>query len=238
MSTSAVSVVLAHGAWADGSSWGLAGGTAGVIGPLAAAGHKVFAASLPLTTFEADVAALEQTLGRTSGPVVLVGHAYAGAVIAAARHPDVKSLVYITALAPDHGETVADVFYWTAPHPRAPQLAPDHHGLIYLPDSAFAEAFAPNATAEQQAVLTAVQRPISPACITTPVDHPNWRDLPSWYLIAEQDYMILPDTQRFLAQRMHARVRSHAVDHTPMVTAPAVVVDIIREAITQIGDRL
>ncbi len=231
MSTNAVSVVLAHGAWADGSSW------ARVIAPLVAAGHKVFAAPLPLTTFEADVAALEQTLGRTSGPIVLVGHAYAGAVIAAARNPDVKSLVYITALAPDHGETVADVFYRTAPHPRAPKLAPDHHGLIYLPDSAFAEAFAPNATAEQQALLAAVQRPISPACITTPVDHPAWRDLPTWYLIAEQDYMILPETQRFLAQRMQARVRSHAVDHTPIVTAPAVVVDIIREAIAAVGAR-
>ena len=231
MSTNAVNVVLAHGAWADGSSW------AGVIGPLAAAGHRVYAAPLPLTTFEADVAAVEQTLGRTAGPIVLVGHAYAGAVIAAARNPDVKSLVYITALAPDHGETVADVFYRAEPHPRAPKLAPDHHGLIYLPDSAFAQAFAPNATAEQQSLLAAVQRPISPPCITTPVDHPAWRDLPTWYLIAEQDYMILPETQRFLAQRMQARVRSHAVDHTPIVTAPAVVVDIIRAAIAEVGAR-
>ncbi|HEY4210241.1 MAG TPA: alpha/beta hydrolase [Steroidobacteraceae bacterium] len=231
MSTNAVSVVLAHGAWADGSSW------AGVIGPLAAAGHRVLAAPLPLTTFEADVAALEQTLGRTSGPIVLVGHAYAGAVIAAARNPDVKALVYITALAPDEGETVADVFYRTAPHPRAPKLAPDDHGWIYLPESAFAEAFAPNATAEQQALLAAVQRPISPACITRPVGRPTWQHLPSWYLIAEQDRMILPETQRFLAQRMRARVRSHAVDHTPIVTAPAVVVDIIREAIAEVGAR-
>lgn len=231
MNTSDVSVVLAHGAWADGSSW------AKVISPLMAAGHKVSAAPLPLTSFDADVAALEQTLERTQGPIVLVAHAYAGAVIAATRNPRVQALVYITALAPDQGETVADVFYRTPPHPRAPKLAPDSHGLIYLPESAFAEAFAPNATTEQQALLAAVQRPISPACITAPMNHPRWRDLPSWYLVAEQDYMILPQTQRFMAQRMQARVRAHEVDHTPIVTAPTVVVDIIHEAIADARTR-
>jgi pimeloyl-ACP methyl ester carboxylesterase len=225
MATSSVSVVLAHGAWADGSSW------AKVIGPLIAAGHRVFAAPLPLTSLDGDVAALEYTMERAPGPIVLVGHAYAGAVIGAARSERVKALVYVTALAPDQGETVADVFYRAAPHPRAPKLAPDSHGLIYLPDSAFAEAFAPNATVEEQALLSAVQRPLHPACISTAVPHPRWRDLPSWFLVAEEDYMILPETQRFMAQRMHARVRPHQVDHTPLVTAPAAVVDIIREAI-------
>ena len=228
MNTNDVSVVLAHGAWADGSSWSKA------IGPLIAAGHKVSAAPLPLTSFDADVAALERTLERVPGQIVLVGHAYAGAVIAAARNERVKELVYITALAPDQGETVADVFYRIPAHPSAPKLAPDDHGLIYLPESAFAEAFAPNATAEQQALLAAVQRPISPACITVPMNRPRWRDLPSWFLVAELDYMILPETQRFMAQRMGARIRAHEVDHTPIVTAPTVVVDIIREAIAEV----
>jgi pimeloyl-ACP methyl ester carboxylesterase len=231
MSTSDVTVVLAHGAWADGSSW------AKVISPLVASGHKVSAAPLPLTSFDADVAALERTLERAPGPIVLVAHAYAGAVIAATRNPHVKALVYITALAPDQGETVADVFYRAAAHPRAPKLAPDDHGLIYLPEPAFAEAFAPNATAEQQALLAAVQRPIAPACITVPMNRPRWRDLPSWYLVAEQDYMILPETQRFMAQRMQARVRAQEVDHTPIVTAPALVVDVIREAIADVLTR-
>jgi pimeloyl-ACP methyl ester carboxylesterase len=228
MNTDDVSVVLAHGAWADGSSW------TKVISPLIAAGHKVSAAPLPLTSFDADVAALEHTLERVPGQIVLVGHAYAGAVIAAARNERVKTLVYITALAPDQGETVADVFYRVPAHPRAPKLAPDDHGLIYLPESAFAQAFAPNATAEQQALLAAVQRPISPACITVPMNRPRWRDLPSWFLIAEQDCMIQPETQRFMAQRMGASVRAHEVDHTPIVTAPTMVVDIIREAIAQV----
>jgi pimeloyl-ACP methyl ester carboxylesterase len=231
MNTSDVGVVLAHGAWADGSSW------AKIIGPLVAAGHRVSAAPLPLTSFDADVVALERTLERVPGPVVLVAHAYAGAVIAAAGNPRVAALVYITALAPDQGETVADVFYRTEPHPSAPKLAPDAHGLIYLPDAAFSAAFAPNATPEQQALLAAVQRPIAPACITVPMNHPRWRDLPSWYLVAEQDYMILPETQRFMAQRMRARVRNHVVDHAPIVTAPTVVVDIIREAIADVRAR-
>jgi len=231
MSAGEASLVLAHGAWADGSSW------AKVIGPLLESGHKVFAAPLPLTSFDADVAAVEQTLERAPGPIVLVAHAYAGAVIAATRNARVQALVYVTALAPDEGETVADVFYRAAPHPRAPKLAPDGHGLIYLPEGAFAEAFAPNATAREQALLAAVQRPLNPACISTPVPRPRWRDLPSWYLIAEQDSMILPATQRFMAQRMQARVRAHEVDHAPIATAPGVVVDLLREVIAEVRAR-
>jgi pimeloyl-ACP methyl ester carboxylesterase len=225
------SVVLAHGAWADGSSW------SSVISPLLRAGLSVHAAPLPLSSFEDDVAAVEGTLERAAGPIVLVAHAYAGAVIAATRNPQVKALVYVSALAPAQGETVADVFYRAAPDPRAPKLAPDARGLIYLPESAFASAFAPNATAEQQALLAAVQRPISPSCITKRMDRPRWHDLPTWFLIAEQDIMILPETQRFMAQRMRARVRAHPVDHTPIVTAPTVVVDIIREAVAEIDAR-
>lgn len=226
MSANDVGIVVAHGAWADGSSW------AKVIGPLAAGGRKVVAAPLPLTTFREDVAALDRAIERVPGPVVLVGHAYAGAVIAATRQEKVRALVYVAALAPDEGETVGDVFYRTPPHSQAPKLAPDAHGLIYLPDEAFAAAFAPNATAEEQRILAAIQRPISPACITVPVERPLWKDRPAWYLVAEQDRMIAPATQGFMAERMRARVRSHSVDHAPSVTAPAVVIDIIREAIT------
>lgn len=229
MRSTEVSVVLTHGAWADGSSW------ANVMSPLIASGHKVSAPGLSLTSFEADVTAVERALERLPGPVVLVAHAYAGAVIGAVRDKRVKALVYIAALAPEEGETVADVFNRAPPHARAPRLSPDAHGLIYLPESAFAEAFAPNASAGEQALLAALQRPIAPACITTPVGRPRWRELPSWFLVADQDYMIQPDTQRFMAERMRARVRTHRVDHTPSVTAPQVVVDVIREAIADVG---
>jgi pimeloyl-ACP methyl ester carboxylesterase len=223
-----VSVVFVHGAWADGSSW------AKVIAPFAVDGIKVVAAPLPLTSFRDDVAALDRTLERVTGPIVLVGHAYAGAVIAATLDEKVRELVYVAALAPDEGETVADVFYRTTPHPQAPKLAPDDHGLIYLPESAFATAFAQNAVVEELAVLAAVQRPISPACIAVAVDRPLWKDRPTWFLVSEQDRMIIHENQRFMAQRMKARVRSHPVDHAPIVTAPSVVVDIIREAIAEV----
>jgi len=229
MSSNHANVVLVHGAWADGSSW------AKVIAPLVAGGVKVVAAPLPLTTFRDDVAALDRTLDRVAGPIVLVGHAYAGAVIAATRDEKVQGLVYVAALAPDEGETVADVFYRTAPHPQAPKLAPDDHGLIYLPESAFAAAFAQNAAAEEWAVLAAVQRPIALACIKAPVGRPLWKDRPAWYLVAEQDRMIIEENQRFMAQRMKAHVRVRPVDHAPLVTAPSIVVDIIHEAMANLA---
>jgi pimeloyl-ACP methyl ester carboxylesterase len=225
-----VSVVLAHGAWADGSSW------TRVVTALKAEGARVLAAPLPLTSLADDVTALDRSLDRTGGPIVLAGHAYAGAVIALARPERVKALVYVTALAPDEGEKVADVFYRHELHPQAPKLAPDSNGLIWLPEDAFATAFAQNASADEQAVLAAVQRPISLGCITTPVGRPLWRDVPSWFLVAENDRMIVPDTQRFMAARMKATVRAHAVDHTPSVTAPAAVVEIIRETIRATGN--
>src|ERR1700723_2747797 len=225
MSNNEVSVVLAHGAWADGSSWSK------VIGALQAEGIRVSAAPLPLTSLADDVAALDRTLDRIEGPVVLVGHAYAGAVIAATRDQKVRSLVYVAALAPDEGETVAEMFYRAEPHPQAPMLAPDRYGAIWLPESAFAEAFAQHASTADQTLLAAVQRPIAADCIGVQVGRPLWKDRPSWFLVAEQDRMITPETQRFMAQRMKAMVRSHPVDHAPIVTAPGAVVDIIHEAV-------
>ena len=163
------------------------------------------AAPLPLTSLTDDVAAVERTVERVAGDVVLVGHAYAGGVIAEARSEKVRALVYVAALAPDEGETVADVFYRAEPHPKAPKLAPDTHGLIWLPEDAFAAAFAPNASAEEQAVLFAVQRPIAMPCISTKVGRPLWKDRPSWFLLAEEDHMIVPATQQFMAERMKPR---------------------------------
>ena len=145
-----------------------------------------------------------------------------------------KALVYITALAPDEGENVADVFYRLEPHPQAPKLAPDNDGLIWLPEGAFETAFAQNASPDERSVLAAVQRPISLSCITVPVGRPLWKDIPSWFLVAEDDRMIVPETQRYMAERMKAKIRSHAVDHTPSVTAATVVVDVIRDAICSV----
>ena len=120
----------------------------------------------------------------------------------------------------------------------APKLAPDSNNWIWLPEDAFATAFAPNASADDQAVLAAVQRPLSLACITVPAGRPLWKDVPTWFLLAEQDRMIVADTARFMAERMKAKVKAHAVDHTPSVTAPVAVVYIIRDAIHSVtGNR-
>jgi pimeloyl-ACP methyl ester carboxylesterase len=218
------SVILVHGAWADGSCW------SSVILPLRDQGLNVIAAPIPLTSLTDDAAALRSAIERTSGPVVLAGHAYSGAVIAAAHDDRVKSLVYIAALAPDEGETVADVFYRTAPHPEAPHLEPDAHGFIWMPERGFARAVAHKASSDQLAIMAAVQRPIAVQCIQEKVPIPAWKKTPSWYLIAEEDRMILPETQWFMADRMGATIRSHRVDHSPMYKAPDLIVDMILTA--------
>ena len=218
------SIVVVHGAWADGSSW------EPVIRAVQKKGFNVVAAPIPLTSLSDDAAALKRTIERTQGPVIVAGHAYAGAVVGTASDERVKALVYIAALAPDDGETVAQVFYRDEPHPNAPKLAPDQDGFIWLPDSGFAQAFAQNATTEQINLCRAVQRPIALKNIQEKVDAPSWKWKPVWYLLAEQDRMINPKTQRFMAERMKATIRSFAVDHTPLLTAPDKVVEVILEA--------
>ena len=217
-------VVLAHGAWADGSCWN------NVILPLQHRGLKVICAPIPLTSFADDAAALSRVVERTSGPVVLAGHAYGGAVIATTREDRVQALVYIAALAPDEGETVAKVFYRDESHPNAPKLSPDKHGFLWMPEVGFHQAVAHKAPSDQKSILAAVQRPISVRCIQEPAPAPAWKMKPSWYLLAEEDRMINPKTQCFMADRMGASIRSERVDHSPMYTAPDLVVDVILEA--------
>ena len=183
-----VAVVLAHGGWADGSSWNK------VIAGLRSEGVRAVAAPLPMTTLADDVAMLGHVLERLEGPAVVAAHAYAGAVIGSTMNEKVASLVYVTALAPDDGETVGDVYYWAEHHPQAPALGPDRHGLIWLPEE----------------------------------------DRPSWFFVAEEDRMIPAETQRFMAERMKARVRMAAADHVPMITKASAIVDILLEAVREI----
>ena len=196
-------------------------------------GLKVTSAPIPLTSLTDDVDALQRVLERTNGPMVLTGHAYAGAVIAATPENRVKSLVYVAALAPDECETVADVFYRADPHPNAPRLAPDAHGFIWMPEEGFRQAVAHNASSDQTTIMAAVQRPIALKCIQEKCPTPTWKTKPSWFLLAEEDRMISPETQRFMADRMSANVRSYNVDHSPMLTAPDLVLDVILEAVRQ-----
>ncbi len=217
-------IVLVHAAWADGYCW------SNIVVPLERHDLKVMCAPIPLTALTDDIAALSHALERASGPLVLVGHAYSGAVIAAVKEERVKSLVYISALAPDEGETVEKIFYREAPSPEAPKMVPDSHGFVWMPDDAFHKALAQKASPEQAKIAASVQRPFSVQCIKQPSPTPLWRSKPSWYLVAEEDRMISPKTQRFMAERMHATVRPHPVDHTPMYSSPAVVTEVILEA--------
>src|SRR5437879_3139448 len=142
-------IVLVHGAWADGSCW------RNVMVPLEQRGLKVICAPIPLTSLTNDATALSWALERTTGPLVLVGHAYSGAVIAAVQEDRVKSLVYIAALAPDEGETVSKVFYRDAPHPEAPKLAPDSHGFISIPEDGVRRAVVHKAPRDQTHIASA-----------------------------------------------------------------------------------
>jgi len=217
-------IVLVHGAWADGSCW------KDVILPLEGQALKVVCAPIPLTSLTDDVSAVTRALERTSGPVVLAGHAYGGAVIGAIREERVKSFVYVAALAPGEGETVAQVFYRDESHPEAPKLAPDKHGFIWMPEDGFRRAVAHKASTAQTRILAAVQRPISVQCIQEVAPAPGWKAKPSWFLLAEEDRMINPKTQQFMARRMGAKVLSSRVDHSPMYTATNLVVEVILEA--------
>jgi pimeloyl-ACP methyl ester carboxylesterase len=219
-----VTIIVVHGAWADGSSW------ESVIRKLLKQNLNVIAAPIPLTSLSDDAAALRRTIARTEGSVIIAGHAYAGAVIGTANDERVKALVYIAALAPDTDETVAQVFYRDEPHPEAPQLSPDADGFIWMPHSGFDRAFAQNATAEQIALCKVVQRPIALKSIQEPATVPAWKTKPTWYLLAEEDRMINPKTQRFMADRMKATVKSFPVDHTPLLTASDKVVEVILDA--------
>jgi pimeloyl-ACP methyl ester carboxylesterase len=220
-----ITIVLVHGAWAECASW------TEIILPLQKQGFEVVCAPIPLTTLSEDVAALDRLLAKTSGDVVLVAHAYAGGVIGATRNERVKLLVYVAALAPDEGETVADVFMKEPPHAQAPRMAPDDAGLMWMPPEGFEHAFAQNAKPDLKKVLLATQRPINVKCIQEKVPRPLWKDRPVWCLIAEDDRMIPAKTQHFQAERMNATVRAHAVDHSPMLTTPNLVIDVLLEAI-------
>src|ERR1700751_3780647 len=224
MSAENGTIILVHGAWADGSCW------QNVILPLRRLGLDVVFAPIPRTSLSDDNAALSKTIERTNGPIVLVGHAYAGAVIAGPTDDSIKALVYVSALAPGDGETVAQVFYREPPHPDAPHLEPNQHGFIWMPEDGFRKAVAHKASADQTAIMAAVQRPIAVKCIQEVTPPPTWKTKPTWYLLAEEDRMIKSTTQRFMAERMGAKIRSYPVDHTPMYTQPNLVVDVITEA--------
>ena len=218
-------VVLVHGPWLDAGMWN------SVILPLRQHGLQVFAAQLPLTSFEDDLAAIERTLEMTDGPLMMVGHSYSGALIAnAALHSNaIQALVFISAITPDGDETVADVLRKDTSQQESPRMMADRHGFIWMSESEFSTLLAPNAAAHQWILMTAKQKPISLKCLDGRISNPAWQLLPSSYLIAEHDHVLSAKTQRLMAQRMNAHIYAHPLDYAAAMTDPEVVLDVILE---------
>lgn len=220
-------VVLVHAAWADASSWSK------VIALLQRKGMQAVAAQIPLTSLADDVATLRRVLKRISGTAVLVGHSYGGAVITAAAtgNANVKAVVYVAAMAPDEDETVGQLLHRAPPDVNAPALVPDEDGFLWMSAKGFSDAVAHNSPPEDTAVMAATQKPISIQCLGEPMTKPAWREKPSWFLVAESDRMIAPETQRFMAGRTGGRTVAADVDHTPLASAPQQVAEVIADAV-------
>ncbi|WP_416412523.1 alpha/beta fold hydrolase [Pantoea sp. App145] len=219
-------VVLVHGAFADGSSWNR-------VIPLLQSHHvKVIAVQLPLTSLQDDVAATQRAIDRAPGNVVLVGHSWGGTVITeAGNNPRVKGLVYVAAFAPSAGQSTGDLAGSYPSPPGSAGIAKTPDGFLYLPAPTVAQDFAQDSPASQQKLLTVTQGPIRAAAFGDKVSHAAWTQKPSWYLVSTEDRMINPDLERAMAQRIHASVSSVAASHTSMLSHPASVAQVITRAV-------
>jgi pimeloyl-ACP methyl ester carboxylesterase len=225
-SKSETSVVLIHGAWADGSSW------SAVIEQLQAEGHKVAAPQFPLTSLADDVARLRQVLALQDGPTVLVGHSYGGQILTAlgADAPNVVGLVYIAAFGLDEGESLGALLAQGPPTPALAHQFVDERGFVWLSEDDFVNHFAADVDPTKAKVLHAVQQPLVVTAFDDVMGVPAWKSLPSWYLVATDDEALPPDAERLFAERMGAAVIEVPSGHLAMVSHPADVAKLTRAA--------
>jgi pimeloyl-ACP methyl ester carboxylesterase len=225
MSSTPCSIVLVHGAFADGSCWSK------VIPLLEAAGHTVTAVQNPLTSIADDAATTRRVIEAQSGPVVVVGHSYGGVVIteAAANQSQVKALVYVTAFAPEIGEP-AGALLQRFPTELGTSLVPDAAGFLYINRATFHKVFAGDLPEIEARVMAATQRPVAGAIFGEMVQNAAWKTIPAWYLIGQEDHAIHPDMQRFLAGRMGAQTTELKSSHVPFNSQPAAVAEVILQA--------
>jgi pimeloyl-ACP methyl ester carboxylesterase len=223
-------VVLVHGAFADGTGWQK------VIPLLERDGYNVIAVQNPLTSFATDVETTKRVVDAQQGPVVLVGHSYGGAVIteAAANNPRVKALVYIAAFAPEAGEAIG-AFGENYPAPLGAALKPDAAGFLYVDRAKFRDVFARDVPATDASIMAAAQKPIIGNVFGATVTHASWKTIPSFYLVSSQDRAINPDLERFYAKRIGAKTVEVKSSHVSFVSHPNEVTRLIEQAATTTG---
>jgi pimeloyl-ACP methyl ester carboxylesterase len=232
-------IVLVHGAWADGSSWD------GVTRRLLRDGYTVIVPAVPLRSLSGDAAYIASVLSSIKGPIVLVGHSYGGAVItnAAADNPNVKALVYIDAFVPDVGESVLDLAAKNPGSglPAAITEVPYQQGAqgsgidVYIKTADYHAVFAADVPARQAAIMAATQRPVTLAALSEKSTAAAWKTIPSWYLLGRQDDAIPPVTERFMAHRAHSHIVAINSSHASLVSHPGAVTKLVLAAVHATG---
>jgi pimeloyl-ACP methyl ester carboxylesterase len=227
MTNETANVVLVHGGFVDGSGW------QGVYDLLTADGHQVSVVQNPTLSLEGDAAATRLILDRQEGPTILVGHSYGGAVISeAGTHERVAALVYISAFAPDAGESVNTLIAGFPAGGPQPPILPPVEGFLFLDRDKFHDSFAADLPAQQAMFLADAQVPWGVGALSGNVSEPAWRTKPSWYLLTTEDRMIPPDAQRTMSGRIGATVVEVDASHSVYVSQPAAVVDLVKQAAT------
>lgn len=229
-------IVLVHGAWADASNW------AGVVTRLQHDGYEVFAIANPLRTLSGDAASVRQFLQTLTGPVVLVGHSYGGAVItnAATGLPNVKALVYVNAFAPDEGESAIALAgpesALSVPDPTTvfdfvPEtLPPTGETDLYLKKSTVFDSFATGLGWDAKGVVAASQRPATLGALSEPSGPPAWRTIPSWYLIGSHDKIVPPGVEKTMAERAGSTTTYYSAGHLGLISDPKAVTSVVERA--------
>lgn len=224
-------IVLVHGAWADGSSW------RAVIKALQAEGYNVTVPQFPETSLADDVARLRHVLRRQAGPTVVAGHSYGRQIMTALGKdaPNVVGLVYIAAFGLDEGESLGGLLGGGPPTPSLAHLIVDEQGFAWLPEEDFVNHFAADVDPVEARVLHAVQQGLSMSTFEDVMGVPAWKSHPSWYLVATNDEAIPPDAERMFAQRMGATSVDVLSSHLAMVSHPNEVVKLIKAAADAAG---
>ena len=225
MTQSTKNIVLVHGGFVDGSGW------EGVYSLLKKDGYSVAIVQNPTISLAGDVAATKLVINEQDGPVILVGHSYGGAVITeAGTDPQVVGLVYITAFAPDKGESVNSLIKDPPPDAPVPPILPPKDGYLFLDKTKFAASFAGDVDAEKAAFMADSQVPWGLEALGGEISEPAWKSKPSWYLLVTEDRMIPPPAQRYMSARAGSTVVEVAGSHAIYVSQPNAVAALIKQA--------